>query len=539
MREFSDIDLQSVIAGVRADCVSAFAGLGERLGDVRQGLDGVGAQVAGLGDLLGALGAGAEAGDSITAACQDLCAALEDTHVALARTDVTHAIRTAIEALGSIERQAKHLTAVSSITCVTARSTGAESLGDYVVSLRQMTDDLARAVRGLHQGLGAIHHAHASVLGSIDASARCVRAAMERIERLAATARPAESDRGALQERFETGASTLAEATRRETAALITAMQFSDSLAQRLEHVEEIIAGTTGRERAGRALAAAQITALAEDATATLNDLSAVLARLSDAGASAAEAVSARDGLQVEALLHTRRADLAEGTALQALVVPSLSEAQAGADRIQQQIDQARQGYKRLMETAVGVNLSAINATLLTARGGAARAAMAVLSESVRGSARDCADHTGQCRAAMEVLESAVKDARFPMVSAAGQTLRAAIGGCATALDAAEGDLARLASMRDMAGTSAAALIGAIGAGEASLARVAPAIDMLHEAARTLAASPPPSAAELAALTDMEPLYTMPCEREVHARLCGTPMAEPVAAKQDLCDIFF
>jgi len=539
MRELTDIDLRSVIVGVRAQCVSAFAGLGERLGEVRQGLEGVGTQVSGLAGLLEGLGTGADTGDSISAACLELGTTLNETQAALAHPDVTRAMRTAIEALDSIDRQAKHLTAVSSITCVTARSTGAEALGDYVISLRQMTDDLAHAVRGLHQGLGAIHGAHTTVLGDIAAAERCVRAAMGRIERPGASALPAEADRGALQERFETGATTLAEAARRDTAALITAMQFSDSLAQRLEHVEQIIASSAGRERAARALAAAQITSLAEDASATLDDLADVLARLSDAGASAAEAVSAREGLQVEAILHARRTDLAEGTALQALVVPALNEAQAGADRIGQQIDHARQGYERLTETAIGVNLSAINATLLTARGGAARAAMAVLSESVRGSARDCADHTGQCRGAMEVLENAVKDARFPVVSAAAQTLRMAIESCAEALGAAEGDLERLATMREKAVTAARALIGAIVAGEASIARVVPAIEKLHEAARALAASPAPDAGELSALNDLETLYTMTCERDVHARLCGMTLAAPVVAKQELSDIFF
>lgn len=540
MRTQIDPDLRDAIAEIRRDCVAAFAGVSERLGDVRLGLEGVGKQVSSLADLLSSVAAGGETRGTIDAACKALADALDASREVLERGTVMRAIRAAIESLESIARQAKHLTAISSITCVAARSTGAESLGDYVISLRQMINDLAEAVSELNHGLGTIRGAYASLLDDIGAAGRVVEHATPRTEPAGSPGTSSESDRERLESQISAGARSLAEAARLETASLVTAIQFSDSLAQRLEHVEQILGASAGCEPAARGLAAAQLTALAEDAAETLDTLADVLARLAEAGANAAETFSAREGMQVEALLTERRGDLAAGSAMQDRIVPALDAAQKGATRIQAQIDKARAGYNRLTETAAGVNLSAINATLLTARGGAARAAMAVLSEAVRGSARDCADQTDKCRAAMAILEEAVQDAGFPALAEAAQAVRDTIERCAGALEAAEGDLSRLAGMRRSAWASSKALVSSIGDGESSLLRATPAIERLHDAARKLGGASEPSDAELAALAAFAAFYTMPREREVHARYCGTA-PEPIASapKQDMCDIFF
>lgn len=541
MRDFTAIDMASEIAVVRAGCVSAFDGLERCLGDVHQALEDVGAQVSGLAVLLAGAGKGAQARAMIARSCMAMSDALAATRQALGQREAMAAMKTAIEVLDSITQQAKHLTAVSSITCVTARSTGAEALGHYVVSLRQMIDELAGATAKLTHGLGSIRLAHAAVLADIAKAETAVSRAIERINRPKAGSAPAEASHSRLHERFDTGAADLAEAAHCDTSALVTAIQFSDSLAQRLEHVEQISALGEGLDDATRGLAAAQLAALAADAEVTLDVLAKALARLAKAGSDAAAQLRTRDGMAVEALLDAQRSDLTEGTALQSLLAPGLAAAQAGADLIRVQIEAARAGYERLTETALGVNLSAINATLLTSRGGEARAAMSVLSESVRGSAHDCRDYTVRCSAAMEVLENAVAAAQFPAITEAAHQLGADLENCRTGLAAAEDDLQRLATLRDTASTAAATLVEAISRGERALARALPAIDRLHGVAAALKreSATPGEAADPTLMARCAAFYTMPREREIHAAFCGVPLEEPATRTQELGDIFF
>ncbi|MCC5986942.1 MAG: hypothetical protein JJT95_04620 [Pararhodobacter sp.] len=531
--------LPATIEASRVACIEGFAGLAEQAGCLRGALATATRQVSELSGMLHRLGVGIDTHTAITAACNDLGAALRGAGEALREQNVQQAMRTALEALAALERQARQLSAVSSITLVTARSAGTEGLDDYVLTLRRMIAELSDAAAQLDDGLGLIRSSHATVLEDISAAEARVVAAVGRLEALKRCDGADTADHAALQHRIAALAERLGAAARRETGALITAIQFSDALSQRLEHVMAILAAAPAQGRVLEGLAAAQIDALAEDAGAVLSELGGVMDRLAETGAGAAEALQSQEGMQAEALLSNRRNDLAEGQSLQALVMPSLDAAQAGADTIRQQIDQARTRYDRLSETADGVNLSAINATLLTARGRATQAAMAVLSESVRASARECDSQSAACRTAMEKLDGAVSEAGFPTLAQAAGALREALETCAAGLAAAEDDLARLADMREHVSDATLALVAGIEAGQTALARVSPAIARLRESAAGLGGGVQPGPEDATALAEMAEHYTMPREREVHAAFAGQPEEAPVTTRQELGDIFF
>lgn len=531
--------LPATIEASRVACIEGFAGLAEQAGCLRGALATATQQVSELSGMLQRLGAGSDTHTAITAACNDLGAALRCAGEALGERNVQQAMRSALEALAALARQARQLSAVSSITLVTARSAGTEGLDDYVATLRRMIAELSDAVAQLDDGLGLIRSSHAKVLEDIGAAEARVVAAVGRLEALKGCEGEDTADHAAIQRRIAAQVERLDAVARRETGALITAIQFSDALSQRLEHVMAILAASSAQGRVLEGLAAAQIDALTDDAAAVLSELAGVMDRLAETGAGAAEALQSQEGVQAEALLNSRRNDLAEGQSLQALVMPSLDAAQAGANTIRQQIDQARARYDRLSDTADGVNLSAINATLLTARGRATQAAMAVLSESVRASARECDSHSAACRRAMERLDGAVSEAGFPTLAEAAEALRGALETCAAGLAAAEDDLARLADMREHVSDAALALVAGIEAGQKALAQVGPAIAQLRESAAGLGGNVRPGPDDAALLAEMAEFYTMPREREVHAAFAGHPEEAPVTARQELGDIFF
>lgn len=531
--------LPATIEANRVACIEGFSGLAEQASSLRGALATATKQVAELSAMLQTLGAGMDTRAAITSACTELDGALRKAGAALREKTVQQAMRAALEALTALARQARHLSAVSAITLVTARSAGTEGLDDYVATLRRMIGELSSAVSDLNGGLGLISGSHAGVLDDIAGAEASVTAAVTRLNALHADGERGTADHIALQGRIAALAEQLDTTAKRETGALITAIQFSDSLSQRLEHVTAMIDAAPVHGPVLESLAAAQIEALAADADVVLADLGGVLSRLADTGASAADALQSREGMQAEALLNDRRNDLAEGQALQALVVPSLDAAQTGADAIRQQITQARARYDRLGETANGVNLSAINATLLTARGRATQAAMAVLSESVRTSARECDSQSKACRRAMENLDKAVSEAGFPALAEAAEAMRGALDAGASGLAAAEADLARLAVMREEVSDAAMTLVAGVEAGRSALEDVGPAIAQLRESAVGLGGGARPGPDDSVALAEMAELYTMPREREVHAEFAGEPVAAPAVAKQDLGDIFF
>lgn len=87
---------------------------------------------------------------------------------------------------------------------------------------------------------------------------------------------------------------------------------------------------------------------------------------------------------------------------------------------------------------------------------------------------------------------------------------------------------------------SASALSAAVEHSLTALAGRPAAVEALHRLGRRLS---PPEAVPQTALETLAPLteiYTMQCERDVHARLCGAATAAaPAASPQSLEDIFF
>lgn len=525
--------------------VEAFAEAADRLRIAHADLAALGRRLDDLSGLLAAQEIDSDPISPVAAAARALGAALaggEDR--AAAEADLAQASAS----LGQIEREVRELGAIASITMVTAGSLGAAGLDAYVADLRRLIATLAQESAALAGSIGGVGAAlRASDRAGAKAS-RALRAAAASIDSGRARREATRAEAARLLRRLSATAGSYAEAVARETSAVVAAMQFSDSLAQRIDHAQQILAAAGGRESEVRALAAAQVDALAADARARAADADRSMARLAAEGGRVCAVFGApgEDGA-AGAALRSRKTDLQAIASRRAEAVAAAGIAADAGGRVRALLADAMQRFGGLIRSSAGINLSAINAMLLTARSGASRAALGVLSDAVRECALECAARGVECNEALRRLSDAAAAGRGSEIADAAAAFAGALSGAEDRLGAAERALAALDGMRRDTAESSARLPAATRGARQALGEVAAAAADLAALARGLRGerAAPPDAERLADLFD---LYTMEREREIHLALVGgtaprrieaPPPPAAAAAEASLEDILF
>jgi len=514
-----------------AECGVAFEALADRLGDVQRGVSGLLRQTADLAALLQAEGDAPDPAAAVLGAARGLIDLLATDAPAAAGYGAAAA--EARDALSRIDGEARALGAVSSLTLITARSLNAPGLEDYIRTLRGFIEGLAADARALDEGVCAVTD---SRLDAREAAALALRALNQSVDVLDASGPSAEAtarETAALRAQLAAEARDAADIARRETKALIAGVQFADEFAQRLAHVETIVEdGGPGT----RALAAAQISALAEDAESVCDAAVEALDRLDLLGAELRAGFGEGGGEgPVAAAVRARRATMEAAQSREAEMVAALDKVAAAADAISISIGAAESRFAGLGRSASSIKHAAINATLLTARSGPARAALGVLAEAVHASAVVAGRQSVACRRAIGNLSEGFDSARVAATVASAAEFRAAMATCASALDAADAALSSLKQMRDSAAEAAAVLVEAVRRCRSAVSRVRATQGDLRAMAGTSA--PASGMEDLTALGRFEPLYSMERERAVHRALIGSfaPLAD-APAKQSAED---
>lgn len=517
------------VADARERCIAAFATVAERLAGVHGGAMTLTAQAS---DLRALLESGEIAVDPL-APVRETVAALRDAILQARVKDVDAAPLTlASAALDDIGDEARRLSAVAALTLITAQSLGAAGLDEYVMGLRALNGTLAGDAGALEDGLHAVVNARQRAAGSI---ARATAALEQTTSELAAIADMATTGAASATladvSRVE---DTLRGATGRETRALIAAIQFSDAMAQRLDHVQTLLGMTSGRAEAVGALIAAQLSALAQDGADVCADADAALVRLESTAAVAQAALHAQtDDTGVAVLLRRRRDNIAVAIACEKALGPALAQAAAAADEIEDRMNEALERFSSLGRSAVSINLSAINATLLTTRSGTAKAPLGVLAEAVRDGARLCAVRSDTCRGALEAISARLDPAAFAAFDTALDRFRDAVATCSAQLDAAEAAERTLGRTRVTAAAAADDLATGVQQARQALAAIGPELEALAASGAPMART----AVDAAAVSDLKAVYTMDREREVHAALCNeAPVAAAAPVEMDALD---
>ncbi|MFN3260387.1 MAG: hypothetical protein ACE37J_07490 [Pikeienuella sp.] len=531
--------------------VSAFAEAADRLRQVHGDLGALGRQLDRLSSLLAAQEIDGDPVGPVAQAARALGAALAGGGAD--RASVFADLERAVAALDQIEREVRELGAIASITVVTAGSLGANGLDVYVVDLRRLIGalsaecgQLGRAIEGVGLALGSADEAGRR-------AARALRSAGSSIEAGKARREAIRSEATRLLRGLGGAARSYAEAVSRETSSLVAAIQFSDSLAQRVEHVTTMIDGAEGREGAVRALVAAQLDALAADARASAAGADRSMARLASEGVHVRDVFgAAEDEGAAGAALRFRRSDLQKIAAQRGAAADAARIASESGASVRALLSEAKERFAGLTRSSAGINLSAINAMLLTARSGASRAALGVLSDAVRECAQECAARGGECSEALRRLSEAAAPERGAAIVETSSAFSAALEDTERRLRDAEEALAEFETMRREAAETSGRLLPSVRGAREALAQVAASAAGLSEIAREFRIAAPPSPPAAALLEDLFELYTMEREREVHLAVVGggkarrrdapapKPAAEAAAAAEDaLADILF
>lgn len=528
---------------VTSGCVTAFAGLTANLSAVRESSAEISARLAGFHDLLHTRSAEDDVFAQLAAQVSALQQALSRSATAGFPGQDGGELQLALRHLGTIGRETKMLMAIASLTRVVAAEHNDADLEDYVENLR----DLALRIA---QGTGTTQDALDQSLREVRAGRAAIRSAASVVEVLfrelaggAAQRALLAADLAATGQRLSHVAETFPQATRSGLNGLIGAIQFADNLDQRLSHVAILMSRAQGREDAVQRLARAQLSAAAEDLSQVLSQTEAALASLDSLGTDALELFSAGDAGSAEGFFDRRKADLLRVEAVSAEAGLACQGAVDTSARVLGRIGTVTGQIVSLDEDTYAIGLSALNAMLLTGRGGRSRVSLKVLSDAVRASATVCADACIASRDALTALGQSEAAAALERIEADFRRFRGSILATRSELDRATQEHVEMQALREGASKALAQLVAATRAGAAAAARLRGSIEALGSALPDTwqGEAAPPSAD---ALADLVGLYTMTREREVHAALCGampsgSPASTEAVRQADLADILF
>ena len=313
---------------------------------------------------------------------------------------------------------------------------------------------------------------------------------------------------------------------------LIVALQFSDFAAQRLEHVDTILS-RGGEDVAHRYLAGAQISALAEDASGIGRDLADSLTAIGDRSRDTdgdfhhrrteAEALFERQAAALEILQHILHQ-----------LQPTIRHVDDQCVEIASRVAGVLERLGKLEDIGHAINLAAMNARIKASRATTARQELAYIAASVNENASVSRGLIDGGIDGLKTLRHALEGEEFGLVrqrlAHLEQALDAAVGNLATSR-AREDELERLGQAMAAASDSLRSLI-AVSHTELE------GMDDLVIRLRELAGQMPVTAADTSGLAAIEPVYSMPREREVHARVTGSGW-QADAGQDDLDAVLF
>jgi len=530
------------IESLRGDAVATFAVLMEDLGAIRRLQTDIAGQLEDYAAILESEPSGGDGLGALPARLQAMRSALEALAEATQERATGADMAATRNAVAVLARCGRTLSAVATLSRTTAVAAGIGTLDGYLDALRGTGAEIGRAAQDVQGGL-------AGLVTRATATLEQCRSGIQALDRLTPRIahRVAELDAMAAADRRSAGevaasARSCGTEGRSMLKGFIAAMQFSDRLAQRLEHVAQILSyHDPGLHR----LAAAQLSSLAEDVASVVADVGATMdgvGRLADDAArlltTADVAASARASLEARGgLVDTALSELAP---LRDLVASAESEAR----HVRDTSEAAGESFRRLAARARELSHHSVNATLVAARSGAARGPLTALSGEVRTVAARALQAVVEGQTRMAAIARPAADSETT-VSCAGDGLRAALDGArAEALRDAE-RLPRLEAAAGAAADASDRLRQLLSAGRTRLSGLADTGTDIAGLAAHLAACAPEPAAEAptaAILSDIHAMYTMEEERAVHRQVCGQP-ASPTAADHapgdDIDDLLF
>ncbi|WP_158964463.1 hypothetical protein [Chachezhania sediminis] len=326
---------------------------------------------------------------------------------------------------------------------------------------------------------------------------------------------------------------------------LITAIQYSDRLAQRLDHLAALQKDTDPHVRH---LAGEQACSIAGDTNDIARQVSITMRDLSEIGRRGA-AFFARGVVaeQIERGLNERAMTVDQVDSEIVIVQQTLQSAGKDAQAARELIDEAARQFQTLEDCSKELANAAINASLIALRTGGTRGPLTTLSSEVRQIAAQCLDAESTSRAALQQLIQSNLQAQEDIV-AAGVALEFSVEQYRERLTSSRDDLENLNAFRQQASRRASALLELMEDVGRDMEALKQSAEALNAHGNQMLETPLTGAPNRARLAAVWALYTMEEERAVHRRLFGSGEPElvaqtsktgPAPSADDLDDILF
>lgn len=437
--------------------------------------------------------------------------------------------------LASLSRIRLFFNFLATITAIQITREKSLELQSFVEDLKSMPDkievELAKAQSGVEnfrkaqEGMARDAAIGAAVLSQAQAKLAAVAGALVEAEQ---SAEVASADAARLAHR----AMESAEAA---VVRLVKAFQFSDSAAQRLEHVEAILAaGTPGSAHA--ALAAAQLQALSDDLADIVRELDDSLGAITKIGRSVLEGFGPSQE-QMRQMLASQSEIQGLFTAATDTARPAMERISGQCERLSSEIAEVLQRLDALDDIGQAISLAAVNARVKAAHAALAKQELGYIAMAVNESAGQAVDTIaisvkgmGQLRAQLDALD-------YPGMALKLGELTQIVDVIQSTLSAAETREAEMADVERGITATLDALDAVTRGGQDKLALLPHLAQSLGSAAQEIRRSEVVRI-DASALAGIIPMYTMAREREVHAVFTGTEM-EAETLTEGLDDILF
>ncbi len=525
-------------ADLRDGGIDALAGMSENLGSLRSLLSGLSTQFSSLVEI-------SSAADSafddlkVTESLVHICTLLDRWSDERAQAAILNHFSDASEALESLDKQAKMFRSVASLTAIQVAESEAIGILGFVKDLRQVSNriqlsvvEVRTAMKGLRGGQKDAQKKTFEAAGILREARLGFATATEPVTKMLPKVQAA-------RDRIQRGASTFAAETHREMLELITAFQFSDFIAQRMEHVVAMLAMNSDENGEVEAVAKAQLSALASDGNGVVSGLRAGLGRL-ERLTDRAQRIFDDDGGVTRQLFTAQRAALALLQAARKVARPAIDSATATALEMSIQVKLVDESLLALRETSNIIDLAAINARLKTSHTRVSQAAFAVLSTSVMQTAQTSRKQIEDCKIAVTEISKAQGGELSRQMITTANTLESRMADCEASLGQTESADAALNEARMAVSQSVEQLVDVLalcGPFVRQLAKIMSDIGALSKEMRQGDAA---ILANIPLLDRIYDSYTISREREVHDRLMGREQTAAAPAKTlELDDVFF
>ena len=397
-----ETDLAGPARELSAAAVTAFAAVTEELTKIRTFHGEISSSLSEFADLVQS----AESVSAVLADLQTQVDALAQSFSGFAQSlsspETKQRLKNARSVLTRISGNGRSLKAIATLSRTTAASLGVSKMESFVQELKQTAAHIHDDAEDALQNLNDLHAGFGEMGGSCQSALSAMSGLPSEMQRGQAAIGSLEHDEARAAAQISARALKLIDSGKANLKIFVSAMQFSDRLAQRLDHLALMV---DFNDKHVNVLAEAQardckqaIQDVSDEVRQTMQDM----ARLGHDGAALFS-----EGAIADLIAETmqRRAEMIDKVRAQvALVDALLEDVQANAERIADASEHAHQSIGKLTRSAEGVSVASVNSLLLATRIGDLGTPLIVLSKEVRQTADQCLEDVRLCQQCVDSL---------------------------------------------------------------------------------------------------------------------------------------